>query len=460
MKLTSSDRADIAPGDLVRWHVEPVGRAESLSTPLSENETFHLASNHSGTPGWIALTLDYARPVARAAVDRVMRTLIERHDMLRSHFAAVDGGFTRVGYSAARVVAREVRMSDAQSGPAFADGLMSQIAGVCNPLRPMPHYLAAVERPDSTTVILAFDHCYVDARALAVLGAETDELLAGRELGKAESGLATMSRTIAHDAGVTPDDWRLRGWHDFLAAADWRVPEFPLELGLPAGDTAPTHTQVRTLLPAEPAERLSSVVHQLGGRTYPAVLTCAGTAIARLGGPAELGVVIPVPVVKSSRAVAWLVGSAPLRVDCAGAGLSSAVQVNTARLADALPLAEIGLTPVYQAYGDRLRRARSDVFMMSYVDYTRLPGADVAATATQISSEKQSDTAQWWFWRDHAGIHVRVRHPHTEQAGQVIARALEVTAALMRDLAGPPPNQSDPVAGRPGAGQMDADPQG
>ena len=80
MKLTSSDQADIAPGDLVRWHVEPVGRAESLSTPLSENETFHLASNHSGTPGWIALTLDYARPVARAAVDRVMRTLIERHE--------------------------------------------------------------------------------------------------------------------------------------------------------------------------------------------------------------------------------------------------------------------------------------------------------------------------------------------------------------------------------------------
>ncbi|AFR47521.1 condensation protein [Gordonia sp. KTR9] len=436
MKLSSSETWEVEPGELVRWLPVPRGCAVPASAPVSENERFHLDSIVQGQPGWIALTLDFPERLDLGRLGEVVSTVIGRHDVLRSHYAATDTGYQRLLHDGVDVK-EDSREADAGLGPAeFAAALSERITATCDPFQPMPHFLAAVRRASSTTLVCGFDHCYVDARSMALLSSEICELLAGGALAPAESGLDALRRLAGEEAAVTADDARLAEWERFLDATDWQVPEFPVDLGVPAGAAAEMHTMVATLLPGDAARKFSSEVHRHGGRTYPAVLTFAAKAINSVGGPGEVATVVPTGTGAGPGCVGWSVGNAPLRI-AAGDDLFEAVPVNTARLAAALPLAEIGLTPVYAAFGHRLHQRRSDVFMMSYVDYTRLPGPHPGVRAEQVSSSKPTDTAQWWFWRDADGIHVRVRHPHTERAVAVLAETLAemrtlVTAVVAR----------------------------
>ncbi|MBD0861837.1 condensation protein [Gordonia sp. zg691] len=433
MKLSSSEAWQVEPGELVRWRPVPGGCAARAIAPVSENERFHLDSVSQGQPGWIALTLDFPEKLDHDLLGEVAATVIARHDVLRSHYVRTEAGYQRLLHAGVDVK-EEGREADAGlRADAFAAKLTADITATCNPFEPMPHYLAAVIRPASTTLVCGFDHCYVDARSLALLSNEICELLGGRGLAPAASGLDALCRVADREASVTADDPRLDGWAQFLASTGWTVPEFPLDLGVPEGADADMHTMVATLLSGDAAREFSSVVHDHGGRTYPAVLTCAAMAINLAGGPEEVATVVPTGTGAGPGCVGWSVGNAPMWISAAD-DLFTAMHRNTARLSAALPLAEIGLTPVYAAFGDRLRAGRSDVFMMSYVDYTRLPAPHSGVRAQQISSHKSTDTAQWWFWRDDDGIHVRVRHPHTERAVAVLTETLETMSRLVIEV--------------------------
>ncbi|NED60236.1 condensation protein, partial [Streptomyces sp. SID10244] len=108
------------------------------------------------------------------------------------------------------------------------------------------------------------------------------------------------------------------------------------------------------------------------------------------------------------------------------------MRANTARLGEALPLARIGLTPVYMTFGDLIRTNRSDVFMVSYVDYRRL-GLPASVTTRQISSPRRTDTAQFWFWRDADGVHLRARYPETALAHRTMNGVLDAVDHRLRD---------------------------
>ncbi|GAC52635.1 condensation domain-containing protein [Gordonia amicalis] len=430
MKLSSSESWAVEPGELVCWRAVPGGAAARSSVPVSENERFHLASIAAGQPGWMALTLDFPEQIDLDQICEAVGTMIARHDALRSHYVQTGDVVTRLLHPGVDVKEEFRQADDGLSASAFVSRLAGYIGATCNPFEPMPHFLAAVTRPGGTTLVCAFDHCYVDARSLAVVSTEICELLAGRAPAPAESGLDALRIVAEAEASVTADDPRLSGWEQFLAATGWTVPEFPLDLGVAAGESLPVHTMVRTLMSGDDAATFSSTVHRRGARTYPAVLTCAGMAINAAGGPDEVATVVPTGAGAGPGCVSWSVGNAPMLISATG-DLYAAMYRNTRRLAAALPLAEIGLTPVYAAFGDRLRPGRSDVFMMSYVDYTRLPMPRGDVVVRQISSQKPTDTAQWWFWRDRDGIHVRVRYPHTDRAVAVLTDTLDTMQALV-----------------------------
>ncbi|MEO9326816.1 condensation domain-containing protein [Gordonia aurantiaca] len=436
MKLSSSESWEVAGGELVRWRPVPGGFAEEASAPVSENERFHLTSLSAGQPGWMALTLDFPQRLDPDLLGDVVGSVITRHDALRSHYVRTpEGGFARLLHATADVK-EEVREDRTGLGAReFATRLADDIGETCDPFQPMPHYLAAVLRPSSTTLICGFDHCYVDARSLAVVANEICELIHGRALPAAPSGLEAVRKVAAAEACVPADDPRVAEWEGFLSATGWRVPEFPLDLGVDPGATYPVKTMVRTLLPASEAARFSSTVHRAGARTYPALLTCAAKAISAAGGPEDVATVVPTGTGAGPGVVCWSVGNAPMIIRSTG-DLDAAMHANTDRLAAALPLAEIGLTPVYTAFGDRLRPSRHDVFMMSYVDYTRMPTPACDVAVRQVSSQKPTDTAQWWLWRDHDGIHVRVRYPDTERAARVLSGVLDEMAALAGSVIG------------------------
>lgn len=453
MKLCGDDAIEIEPGAVTRWELAATADSLPVDVPPSENEKFHLdAVRRNGTAGWLALTVEFAEAVAVDDITRSLRKLVDRHEVLRCHFVSSDDEHVRHRLPVGDLTVRPVPGVVVPDGPGpegttdpgttdpgtgdspLADRLVDDIATVCSPFAPLQHYLAAVQRPSSTTVILAFDHCYVDAYSLAVIASELVDDLSGTKVAQPMSFLDI--RTVEDAAPtVAPDDPRLRGWGEFLAANHWTVPEFPLDLGLAPGDTAPVCTEVRTLMCAESARRFEQTVHALNARTYPALLTAFADAVHDVGGPAELPAILPVHTrydAADRKAVGWLVGNAPIRLSARG-DRGTTLRANTARLGEALPLARIGLTPVYMTYGDLIRTNRSDVFMVSYVDYRKL-GLPASVTTRQISSSRRTDTAQFWFWRDADGVHLRARYPDTELAHRTMTGVLDAVDDRLRDV--------------------------
>lgn len=434
MKLAGVDTAHIAPGELLRWDLRPTAPGKPVAVLASENEKFHLdATQHEGATGWLALTVDLDERVSVDDLSRAVRSMLERHEVLRCHFDSVDQGYQRRRLSGDEFTAAP--------GPVPTTGNLTEqiIAGLdetCSPRAPLRHYVAAVRRVSSTTVILGFDHCFVDAYSLAVIAADFVADLHHVDVVAPVSYLEVRTHEESLLTTVDSDAGPVRAWGEFLAANEWHVPAFPLDLGLDPGEVATVHTDIRTLIPRTEADRFDRAIRQREARVYPALLTSVAQAVADVGGPNELPTILPVhtrhnPGVR--RTVGWLVANVPVRLLAHGARPGSELPINTHRLAAALPLAGTGLTPIYAAYADLIRRSHHDVFMMSYLDYRR---TDLPASAPtqQISAARESDTAQFWFWRDHDGIHLRTRHPGTSTAARTLDDVLDAVSHRLGEL--------------------------
>lgn len=440
MRFSSVESIRWPPGRVVRWELSSAMPAVDVDVAPSENERFHVeAFERSGTAGWLAVSIDMPVPIATDDIGRAILGLIRRHEILRCHFSLSDNTFRRMKVPADAVGCVPVE-ADTSEGDDDAAAVMARaIEAGCSPTRPLSHQIASIHRSDTTTIILGFDHCYVDAYSLAIIAREIADDLSGEDCLDGTGSTFVDSVFLDHRRAeesappLSADDPRLLEWGAFLASTDWEVPTFPLDLGLDPGEKAPMRTELHSLLDAEGAALFRKAMHGRGIRSFPALLTATATATATLGGPDELPMVLPVRTRFGRHhleAIGWMVGNAPITVHTAADPLD-ACHTNTAALNAAIPLAEVDLTSVYRSYGDRIRRRRDDVFMVSYVDYNRLPIPDHVA-ATHISGSRPTDTAQWWYSHDDAGVGVRVRYPDTSVA---VATMRDLTALITEHVA-------------------------
>ncbi|MFW0795991.1 condensation protein [Gordonia sp. CPCC 205515] len=432
MKLCSVDDITLPSGELIRWTLRATGPGRPSDATPSENETFHLDSvRRTGRSGWLAIAVEIPGWVQVTEITRGIRAVLDRHEILRTHFvtdAAENHQRMLLGPDAVAVEAQP-----GVSTLAPTDQVFAEIASGCSPFEPLGHHFAAIRTPSSTTLVCAFDHVYVDAYSLGIIASNIFDGLGGRPIAAADSFL-DLRRTEQTAPPIGPDDPRLAAWGRFFTENDWQVPEFPLDLGVAPGETAPARTDVRTLLTAAQGRAFERAVHTLDARTFPALLTGLAAAVHDCGGPLELPVVIPVHLRRSHssrRSVGWIVGNAPMTATSDGSA-GSAMRTTTRRLGAALPLAEIGVTPVYTTYAAQLKTTRHDVFMASYIDYRQLKLPRVRVH--HISSGRQSDTAQWWFWRDDDGIHLRARFPDTQIAADTMSRVLDALNDFLIDI--------------------------
>lgn len=431
MRLCSVDDVTLPSGELIRWTLRPTAPARTTDATPSENETFHLDSvRRTGRSGWLAVAVEIPGWVQVDEITRGVRTVLDRHEILRTHFAVDADTYTRMLLDPDSVAV--------EAGPAVSTlsptaTVFADIASGCSPFEPLAHYITAIRTPSSTTLLCAFDHVYADAYSLAIIASNIVDGLGGRAIADADSYL-DLRRTEQLSPPIAPDDPRLAGWGRFFGENGWQVPEFPLDLGVEPGATAPVRTDVRTLLTAAEGRAFERVVHNQDARTFPALLTGLAAAVHESDGPTELPVIIPVHLrrsLTSRKSVGWIVGNAPMSATIAGS-TATALRATTRRLSAALPLAEIGVTPVYTAYIAQLRTTRHDVFMASYLDYRQLKLPRVSMH--HISSSRVSDTAQLWFWRDHDGIHLRTRFPDTQIATATMSRVLDDLQGFLTDL--------------------------
>ncbi|MEH3154846.1 MAG: condensation domain-containing protein [Gordonia paraffinivorans] len=429
MLLTTLANLRIPGGRMRRWAATAVGDGAPHPVGPSENERFHLEAVRAGASGWLAVTADI--PTATVDPDRLVAaflTVVDHHEVLRSHFVLdADGTPRRRLHERGAISMSPAGAVHTVDERAIRDELVQAVAG-CTALTPASHVLAVIESAEVSTVVCAFDHCYVDAHSLAVIAEDLVAAYTGDPLPGAGSYLDHLADGGA--AEPRDDDPGVLGWADFLAATDHTVPDYPLDLGVTPGEFAPSRILVTQVLPRSEADAHTESGTRRRVRTYPMLLTALAQATRDHGGPDRLPVVLPIHTRTdgdSSRSVGWCVANAPVVIDAGPTATDDPEQVlreATTAVADALPLAAVDLTTVYGRFGHLLRKPRHDVFMVSYLDYrrfTRLPSLH----ARHVSSDGRADDLQLWFWRDDDGISVRARFPDTAVAAPLITSVVD-----------------------------------
>ncbi len=459
MLVTSADLWTPAPGTVVSWDVEP-GARPGTRVDLSLNQRNHLAAAVAGEPSvWMAAGFDVEGPVDAAALEGAYRAVVARHSALQVGAEVAAGAVHGRHHDAADL--RWTRRADVRTSTVAEtrDHVRQQLDVACWPLSYPAFWPAAISRPDRSTVVLGLDHLHVDAYSLAVLVEDLHTVYTGLVHERPVPDLPETSCFVAGLSAPPPrvsaDDERLEAWHHFLARQDHRLPTFPLPLGVQPGERTAQRTEVSVLGDAGVADRLGAHARLHGGSTATAALAALAGAVADLGGPTALPLLMPVHLRSTPaerRTVGWLTTTVP--VELRTHPDPCATLAHAARAVDiARAMAVVPLDQVLESASEPIVRERTDVFMASYLDYRRLPGHQelLSRRAHHVSAPTLADDLQVWVSRTPEGLGVRVRTPATMTAAQVVASLLERWRERVASMASGP--CSSPLAlsgaGRP-----------
>lgn len=178
-----------------------------------------------------------------------------------------------------------------------------------------------------------------------------------------------------------------------------------------------------------------------GASTYAAVLAALASAVFDLGGGPRLDTMAPVSTRAAealTRSVGWYTTTVPLTVPASLSDLGLAEAGDAVRYG--VRLGTVPLDQVIGSLAEPLVQVRSDVFVVSWVDYRHVPGGSshLEREAQHISASTMADDVQIWFSRTHTGLAVRVRYPDTAVAARSVDSLLERLTHTLADLSRQP----------------------
>ncbi|MEV0766641.1 condensation domain-containing protein [Nocardia salmonicida] len=433
MHVTTVDRYTPEPGTFLHWRA-PADEPEAAESPIppSFNQLVHLSGADSGSI-WLAATFDVTGHVDRARLATAYRHLIARHGTLGSSFVTTPAGPRRILRPAPTRLEPQPDIAH-RCATALRETLRRYCDIGCAPFAGRAYLLAAIDRPQTSTIVCAFDHAHVDAYSIAIIIEDLRQFYHGAE----PETLPPAGNFVDYCAipvELRPDDPRLEGWRAFFGNRGVIPPSFPLDLGLEPGQRAPQAVELRRLLSADATAGFESFCRTHDAGLFAGALAALAHSVHKAGGGRRLRMLFPLHTRHEPRwhnAVGWFTTNAPVAVDVmndfadtvrgAQASVRAAIELGTAPLAETLR--ELG----------GLRPVRSDIFMVSYVDYRRLPGADShrAVNANHISNTGSADDLQLWFSRSDDGLALRARFPATPAADSVVRAFLDDVEQILR----------------------------
>lgn len=460
MHVTSIDRYGLEPGIVTEWALQPGAGAVTESTlPPSYNQHFHLetARTHGiGRSVWMAAAFDLPGRLNHAALNLALRLFIGRHDTLHTGFEVGEFGTVRIDLDPDTATVATSQPHPTTSTEELRAHLKRRFTLVCDPSTFPAYTFATVERPENYTVLSAFDHTLVDGYSLVIALGELRQIYEGLsalpQLDDADAIADVMNRLGDPGSFVryceleaigdipVDNDPRLREWERFFEICGGTAPSFPLDLGVEAGEPAPQGADVRVLLDADKTAEFDDICLAAGGSIFTGILTAMGMTIRADTGQSTLPVQFPLHIRKDPRwadAIGWLTTSAPITVQVTpddDFGVSLAYTHASFRVA--LTLEGLTMAQVRDSLGEKIRRTRTDVFMVSYIDYRKLPGTDDhdALNAHHISNVTVADDAQFWISRTNRGLSLRSRFPDTDVANVTMVKFLTDLDQVLRGI--------------------------
>ncbi|OLT39992.1 hypothetical protein BJF85_06490 [Saccharomonospora sp. CUA-673] len=370
MLVTAADRWRVAPGELISWRVDVAD--EGVPVGLSVNQRNHLGGVRAGrSTVWLASTFEVPGPVDVDALTAAYLTLVGRHSTLQCEVRwddgddAVAGGDVHAVRHDPRALSCTVDSSRLPMSSADTVGrLRALLDRECSPVSYPAFVLAAVSRPDVSTVVCGFDHVHGDAHSVAIVARELHAAYRGDAdaLPAAGSFVERVAEWSAQPP-LSDGDERLALWHRMLGEWDFRLPTFPLSLGVADGEVASQRTECRPLADAATVAALSVCAAEAGGSTFAGLVTALARAVRALGGPESTPTLVPVHTrngVRDESTVGWFTTTVPMAMTTDVA--TTAANVAAAKHASAAPLDQ-----VLASLPRPLVWPRRDAFMVSYV---------------------------------------------------------------------------------------------
>lgn len=477
MKITAMGSWQPGPGTLLAWQATTDCRRAAAQSPCSTRSVTFLAENHlrgsqasavaghphkaylgSGTV--IESTLDVN------AMTAALTEFTRRHSILRSWFDTDSTtGVLQHHLVDADAVAFEVHEVGALDDETQLQHHLAERFGSEAISSSFPGFaFGAIARPHSTAIFFGCDHALSDGASQALALTEIVSLYEATIAGAQTSSLPDSPPNSAD--GATTDtagfldfaelenaaaDSHARGsdqftaWRETFARHGAAMPQFPLDLGLAQGETAPVSPLELPILDGEALVAFDQVCKSAGGRVLPGVYAALAITGYELAGVDDYyGMTVfnsRAAMPQFATAQGWFCSFAPIEIPVGGA--DTFTELVPAAAAAYQRAKELAVVPVRSALAAMIAAGASaeDVVaapnLLSYIDFRWFPGDGQQAydNGHIFTGQGRTANASVWVNRDHDSLYLGSQTPDTPLAQYQVRRFFDRFRAIIEEVA-------------------------
>jgi hypothetical protein len=466
MKLTWISEYEAHAGEMVEWNLHPATIATATGSDADVRPPSFMQAGHIRTaamlrdvgleaPTWLGTVFDIAGPLNVAALETTLLQWITRHESLRSGLRMAGQQLERFTLEAWEVAVQPTTVGRFDRGEDIVRCLDERFDAACDPLTWPPYLFVTVARDDGFTIYMAFDHSMVDGYSITHMPAELHELYAAAVSGCTTKPVPVGSyvdfSALEHAAAehVDVDDAAVTRWQDFVEASGGGLPDFPLDLGVAAGERPAQVGICEWLLDTKDADAFDAACKAAGGGFLAGVLAVAGLVAYEQCGEPVYRTIVPFHTRTEARwehSLGWYIGLAPVEIAAAQAhDFAELVGMAQADAQAAKAVAQVPFGKVCTLLDTAVR----PLSVFSYMDGRRLPGAERWGEwrARAFGKVSVGDEVYLWVNRTVDGLYMTCRYPSTDVAHANIAGYIEKTREILTAVAR---QGSYAIAGQPG----------
>lgn len=325
----------MAPGRVVEWRLrstaaeaaetgDPVGRKASFNQDKHFTVAEESRAADDPVASWVAVTFEVAGPLDEQALAQSLLSFVQRHEVLRCAFRRLAGEVACEPFDPASLTLEPQQVATFETSDLLRAFLVERFKRSIDTLSWPLFVMGAVEREDSATVYLAFDHIVCDGMSMPIVAREVstgyEALCRGErvELPPAPSYLDFAEEQRRRYLSIDARDERLDHWKAFMGEAGEFFPRFPLDLGVEPGRMYPIVNEASTLLDAAEAEVFEKTCLAVDGKPFMGVLASVAVCLREAGGPGVYRGLMPVSERGRdtwAHSVGWFVNTLPIEFD-------------------------------------------------------------------------------------------------------------------------------------------------
>ncbi|HEX4110530.1 MAG TPA: condensation domain-containing protein [Solirubrobacteraceae bacterium] len=480
MEMTSIEKWLPAPGELLEFVPTAETLAAARNGSLSTARPSSIQAGHIRTAierrsrgldwsPWVAIAFHVPAPLNRQALCRAFNAFVTRHGTLLSWFEGDVDNLRRRVIPSEAVTLKIARGGDAQTTGQVREKVTERFAGNTSPLS-WPSFAAGAIDHDAGrdgppgsptagfTVYYGVDHSHTDGVSMLYGVQELRELYERQVTGNTEP-LPPVGSYVDFSAAereleetLTLASPPVAVWLSALGQTGFRLPSFPLPLGLEPGETASAVRTHADIGDAATIDAFEKVARSAGGGMAAAMFAALSTVDTELAGRSLYLALNAVatrfdPIYATAQG--WFVNVVPIAADLSQAetfeqrvgAMQSALE--RSRAAAAMPARAV-VDAVTSATGGGAQVSATTVPpMVSYIDMRRFAGAELPGTDQIVALGGPGNTGDVSLWinRKRQRTYVMASYPNTPTAhasvtdylaalGDVITRTVGAAAVL------------------------------